>query len=135
MSATITERDYAHACARLREMLPRGSTVYTILRHVSRSGLQRELSLVGAVREDAATAPQKPSDANTCPRCAQIERTKAELLRVQHVTYYAAKVGGWRMVRGALVVKGCGMDLGADVVATLGNVLYCDGKSLRHEWL
>ena len=37
----------ADAVARLRELLPPGTTVYTILRHRARSGMSRNISLIG----------------------------------------------------------------------------------------
>lgn len=37
----------AEQTEKLREWFPRGATVYTILRHVSRSGMQRKISVVG----------------------------------------------------------------------------------------
>ena len=39
-----TERE--QAIAKLREMLPPGSTAYTILRHVTRSGMMRHISVL-----------------------------------------------------------------------------------------
>lgn len=41
---TNTERD--NAITQLREMFPVGSTIYTVLRHTSRSGMLRSISVV-----------------------------------------------------------------------------------------
>jgi hypothetical protein len=48
--------DKAEALAELRALLPPGSTVYTILRSVSRSGMSRELSVV-AFKDGRALHP------------------------------------------------------------------------------
>lgn len=40
-----TKDESAKAISHLREILSPGDTVYTVLRHVSRSGMQREISL------------------------------------------------------------------------------------------
>ena len=97
MRTTPSEKDAA--LANLREMLPPSSTVYTILRHVSRSGMQREISLV-VMR-------------NGEPR---------------NITYLAARVLDYRIgKRDGLVVGGCGMDMGFHIVHNLGYALYPDG--------
>ena len=46
MTKRTTPSEKEEALATLRQMLPPGSTVYTILRHVSRSGMRREISAV-----------------------------------------------------------------------------------------
>jgi hypothetical protein len=45
-STTTKAQERAEAIERLREMLPPGSVVSTIARHVSRSGMSRSISLV-----------------------------------------------------------------------------------------
>lgn len=39
----VSKKDQAEAIARLRELLPPGATAYSVLRHVSRSGMQRQI--------------------------------------------------------------------------------------------
>lgn len=122
------ERDEARAA--LLEMLQPGMTVYTILRHCSRSGMQREISLVIG--------------------CGDGARGRGS---VCHLDYRASQLGLGRIGRhGGIVVPGCGMDMGFHLVYNLGRRLWPDGTSephgkrngqpdsdggyaLRHEWL
>lgn len=106
----------------LREWLPRGQRVYTILRHVSKSGMSRDISLV--VFPKGAHWPIHPNHA-------------------------AAKALGWRLVTrngsDAIRVSGCGMDTGFHLVHSISSMLYGkdeagnyshDGAySLKQEWL
>ncbi len=99
-----TKREKAQAreeaIANLRSMLPPGSTVYTILRHVSRSGMMRRVSL-------SAIIDGLPHDLDG----------------------RAALACGWTWDRdnGGIRVSGCGMDMGFHLVSTLSRVLYPDG--------
>ena len=101
----------------LRQLAPQGSTVYCILRDVSRSGMSRRISFY-VLRDNR-------------PRC------------VDHLISVLA-VGGARRhpSKDGLVVGGCGMDMGFHVVYSLARSLYRDepgqrdaGYSLNHEWL
>jgi len=110
------------ALARLHEILKPGDTVHTILRHVSRSGMMREISVIGPNNEDITW-------------------------HVMHVGGYrrSDKTGGLR-------VSGCGMDMGFHVVYNLGCAMWPDGTpdphgtrngdpdsdggyALKHRWL
>jgi len=88
------------AIAQLRAMLPPGSTVHTVLRHVSRSGMSRSVSLV--IAEDG-----QPWD----------------------ISYLAARALGDRMDpnHGGIKMGGAGMDMGFALVYNLSTVLYRDG--------
>lgn len=90
------------ARAKLRELLKPGRTVYTVLNHVSSSGMSRRISLcIGAGEE------------------------------VQDVTGWAAQAMGEKVHdKGGIVVGGCGMDMGFDLVYRLGRVLYPQGFDL-----
>jgi hypothetical protein len=98
----LAEADRLEAVAKLREMLPPGSTVYTILRHVSPPSMSRKMSLV------------------------VISGGKAE-----HITWLAARALGDKAVdyRGnwAIKVSGCGMDMGFHLVYSLSRRLYPQG--------
>ena len=99
----------------LREMFAKQDrpTVYTVLRHVSQSGMSRDISLF--IVEDnrlrnitykvAIALGEKPKDKN-----------------------------GRRVIR----VNGCGMDMGFHLVYSLSSVLYTNedraGYKLSHEW-
>lgn len=108
MKTTTTERE--QQLANLKQWIPEGSTVYTIVRKVSRSGMQRQISLVVFVDG-----------------------------RPIHPNYAASIVLGERIKRGgmkdALVVNGCGMDMGFHLVNSLEHALGYKFGSLRHEWL
>ena len=77
------------AIEHLRELLKPGNTVYTVLRHVSRSGMQRAISPI-IMGEDG------PYD----------------------LTYWASRALDWHVdnSNGGIKVDGCGMDMGFDVV-------------------
>lgn len=82
----------------LRELFPIGSTVYTILKSVSSSGMSRHIEVI-------AHTPEGPVNVS---------------LRV-------AKLLGYRTSKdGALVVSGCGMDMGFHVAYSLSRTLWRD---------
>lgn len=96
----------------LLQWLKPGDTVYTILDHVSRSGMQRRVRVVILL---PATA-HKGGD----------ERQTVTL----HPNYSIAKLCGYRLARGyrdALVVNGCGFDAGHEIVSNLSYALWPDG--------
>jgi hypothetical protein len=92
----------------LRTALKPGTTVYTILRHVSATGMCRWIDLY--VIE--------------CNRPLRITWSVAQALEAS----YDRK-------REALKVEGAGMDMGFDTVYSLGMVLFLDGNALQHQWL
>lgn len=100
------------AIERLREWYPKGSTVYTILRHCSRSGMQRTIGMVSVSCEGG-----KPS-----------------FLHPNYATAQALGLSEDRR-RDGVKVRGCGMDMGFDLAYNLGHVLYGDGYALKHQWL
>lgn len=87
----------------LRARIPIGSTVYTVLRHVSRSGMQRRISVI-------IQSPEGPNN---------ISWDMGHLDSIFRLT----DQDGVR----SLKVDGCGMDMGFEVVYNLGLVLYPDG--------
>jgi len=108
------DRDYAREQL-LTYYVSEGSRVYTILRHVSSSGMSRDISLVVADREG----------------------------RISDITYYAADALGSRLVERngfrAIRVNGCGMDMGFHLVYNLSSVLFHGhdraGYILKQEWI
>ena len=92
------------AATKLREWLKPGDTIYTIVEHVSRSGMQREIRvLIPRVSEDG----------------------HAYFL---HPNFAAAALLGCRQgKRDGLVVSGCGMDMGFHLVYNIGRSLWPDG--------
>lgn len=109
-----TEREEART-AILRLLDKENPRLYTVLRHVSRSGMTRDISVM-AVAKDG---------------------------QVWNVSYYAGLLLGWQ-VRDTLGsrtvrVSGCGMDMGFHLVYSLSHYLYEGldraGYVIRHEWM
>jgi len=108
------DRDYAREQL-LTYYVSEGSRVYTILRHVSSSGMSRDISLLVADREG----------------------------RISDITYYAADALGDRLIERngsrAIRVNGCGMDMGFHLVYNLSSVLFHGqdraGYILKQEWI
>jgi hypothetical protein len=99
--------EQAEAIQHLREMLPPGSKVYTKVDHVSRSGMQRHISLYVATVEDG-----KPI--------------------ITPINWYVARALDYRRAKdGGLVVGGCGMDMCFHLVYCLGHALFPDGGDLE----
>lgn len=95
----------ADSAKELKHILKPGDTVYTILRNVSRSGMNRRISLVvgqGANVKDITFDAARVMDENVKQRAG-----------------YVQDVG--------LSVGGCGMDMGFSVVYNLSRVLFPDG--------
>ena len=91
-----------------------GVKVYTILRHVSSSGMSRDISLVIGDGND-----------------------------ITDITYYAAQALGDKLIesKGHRAIKqhGCGMDMGFNLVYNLSSVLFAGqeraGYVLKQGWL
>ena len=111
---TQKDRERAEAIQRLQEWFPKGSTVYTILRHVSRSGMQRTIGVV-AILDKGTDGYQD----------------------IRHPNYATSKALGYTLdkQRDGVKVNGAGMDMGFHLVDSLSHALYGDGKSLNHRWL
>lgn len=124
------EAEREDAKTRLLAMLKPGDRVYTVLRHVSASGMSRRISLVIPT-----------TDREGKPAVTSIDWLAARLLR----SYRQHDKGG-------LMVSGCGMDMGFHVIYALGSALWPDGTpaphgtrngepdtaggyALKHEWL
>jgi len=109
------QADKQEQIARLREWFPKGSTVHTILRHVSYSGMSRDISVLGAWIDDNG---------------------KVSFI---HPNYSISKVLGWTLKTkngsDTIRVGGCGMDMGFHLVYSLSSALYGDGYALNHHWL
>lgn len=94
---------------RLLEWLKPGDTVYTILRHRSRSGMSRVIGVV-------------------------LLKDGVDL----HPNYAVSKFLGWNLGkadRDGISVSGCGMDMGFHLVYELSQGLFGDGYALKQRWL
>ncbi len=95
----------------LKKFCRKGSTVYTVLRHVSRSGMQRRID------------------------CYSIQKNKLVYLSgyIEHITSMK------RHKNGGLIVDGCGMDMGFHIVHNLSMALYGlanrGAYELDHAWI
>lgn len=97
MKQTTEQREQARA--KLREWLPPGNTVWTILRHVSSSGMTRDISPIIVV-------DGKPVD----------------------ISYWVIQLGiGSQGRNGGVRLGGAGMDMGFHLVYSLSRELYSDG--------
>lgn len=126
---TAKQKEQEEARRELRKLCRPGTTVWTVLRHVSRSGMMRHIDLY-VMRKG----------------------------RPRWISGYAARALDYRTDSrtGALKVSGCGMDMGFHLVNSLSYALhgydskgegvqghlqhtrpghYHAGYSLNHEWL
>ena len=122
---STTERE--EALEALRKAFPKGSTVYTILRKVSRSGVQRHVSVVALLAGTVGSyIPEGPNQFS-----GEVAPTWP--------SYWVSKVTGYRYSEAtghnAVVVNGCGTDAGFEVAYSLAYVLWGDGYALKHRWL
>lgn len=108
------QKEKEEAIARLREWIKPGDTVYTVLRHVSSSGMSRVISVVLI----------KPGKSGEEPVMLHPNHAVAAALGLTLVTK-----GGSNGVK----MGGCGMDMGFALVYELGAVLFPggDGKYTR----
>jgi hypothetical protein len=92
----------------LKEWFPKGSTAYTTVVHVARSGMSRHIKVF--------VAPKKGV--------------------IQDVSGYVADYLDWRYTKKeAVFVGGCGMDMGFHLIYTLSSVLYDDGYAIKQSWV
>ena len=92
----------------LKDSFPKGSTVYLVIRQVSRSGMYRHISVHG-IKDN----------------------------KVSYYSYHVAKVLKWayKDKTNAVGVGGCGMDMGFHMIYTLASVLYGDGYALKERYI
>jgi hypothetical protein len=90
---------------RMRGWCPPGTTLYTILGHVSKSGMTREIGVRAMFPEPRHTDP----------------------VTILDLDYNAAAMTGRRLGDNGVRVQGCGMDMGFELVYNLSHALYPDG--------
>ena len=107
----VSKSEREEALARLHDWIKPGDTVYTILRHRSRSGMSREIGVV-LLMEPLLVDPQHGG------------RAPVDI----HPNHAVATVLGERLgKRDGVVVGGGGMDMGFHLVYSLSSTLYPDG--------
>lgn len=116
MSNTISKKrqlelDRQEAIIYLQSLLKPGDTVYTTVSNVSRSGMSRHISCYIPV-EDKNYGNGK---------------------HIKDITHWVGLAAGYRRSTksGALVVGGCGMDMGFSVVYNLSRILFPDGFAVK----
>ena len=97
---TKNQTDRQNAIERLREWLKPGDTVHTIIRHVSASGMTREIGIV-LIGKDGET---------------------------RHPNFAVADALGLKIgKRDGVRIGGCGMDMGFEIVYSIGRALWPNG--------
>jgi hypothetical protein len=96
----VSKVEFEKERAELRELIKPGDTLYTILRHVSASGMSRDISVV-YITKDGETR--------------QLDYSTHVLTGYPLSKHDGVKVGG------------CGMDMGFSLVYHLSQILYGDG--------
>lgn len=132
MSKSKSDADKQAAIARLRSVLNPGDTVYTILRHVSRSGMQREISCLAFDRNVLWDAEMS---ARGYTRQTRDKMVADKIARegIMTIDYEVSRAIGARIGKhGGIVVGGTGMDMGFHLVYSLGRALWPDGTPGPH---
>jgi len=101
------EKNKEKCVERLRELLEGVDRVYWILRHVSRSGMYRVISLC-IVKNN-------------------------EILLIDHLA--APLLEGYDEKHGGLKAHGCGMNMGFHLIYNLSQRVFGNGYALKDEWL
>lgn len=110
MTQTKTaEKSYGYL---LLERLPKGATLYTVLRRVSRSGMTRFIDVF--IIDDNKPCPVVVLEHEDCAKNAE---------------------QAWSKWGAEYKVTGCGMDMGFDLVYKLGYLVHNDGYYFSHRWL
>ena len=104
----VKDKERLEAIEQLKQWIKPGDTVYTVLDHVSWSGMTRHIRVVVPMVEG---------------------KNGNSTVDFIHPNYSVAKACGYRQAKrgDGLVVGGCGMDMGFSVVYDLSHVLYGEG--------
>lgn len=154
---TKRETERQEAIQHLRELIKPGDKVYTVLRHVSRSGMTRGIDVYYVPRcncKDCAACGGRTicAKCEMCTRCHShkpgCDGCHAGQPEPIWITSYVGKaidqpqpLDYWRKSLG-LKIGGCGMDMGFHVVNSLQYVLFGvptkdnpKPGELKHRWL
>ena len=92
---------------RLKQAYSPGSTIYTVVKQVSRNGMSRHIAVIDIVMGEA-----------------------------RNISARAADILGWKwMDDGSVRVGGCGMDMGAHLVRKLSERIHGRGDAFIHRSL
>jgi len=101
------DADRERATESLKKLVPPGATVYTVVKHVARSGMMRRIAPIAVVKG-----------------------------KVVNLSHLASRALGWTWTDdGAVKVQGCGMDMAFHLVYQIAEAIYGDGYKLAHEHL
>jgi hypothetical protein len=104
---TKKQKEKVEAIEYLKQHIKPGDTLYTKIEKVSASGMSRQIKVLDIKDET-------PS----------------------YWSYYVSKILGYTLKdNGALVVKGCGMDMGFHVIYSLSQTLFNDGYAIKQRWI
>lgn len=130
--AQRAERD--EAITKLREWIKPGDTVYTILDHVSSSGMSRAIRVVVPYTRYRCQTCGYAFEMNYAPkRCdhngcnGQTFTTEVDHIHPNYSIGKALELRHWKRngrEQDALMIGGCGMDMGFHLVYELSHVLY-----------
>ena len=89
-----------------------GTTIYTTIRSVTKSGMSRAIScFIITTEEDGSNY-------------------------IQNINYFVGiSLGLKRHKDGGLIVRGCGMDMGYKIVSDLSHLIMSDEYALKQRWL
>lgn len=105
----VSEKERLESIKQLKKWIRRGDTVYTVLRHVSRSGMMRHIGVI-LIRDRGKT--------------------------ILHPNWHVSQILGYPQAPGdGLKVGGCGMDMGFHLVYSLSAALFNDGYAVHHRWI
>ena len=102
--STVRETKRDEAIQQLRKMIRLGDTVYTVIRHVSKSGMSRGIDVYLMHKNEPVWITSLVGNAIDCPQ----------------------SMNDWKNQNG-LRVSGCGMDMGFHLVYSLSRVLFPKG--------
>lgn len=112
--------DRDEAITKLRDWIKPGDTVYTILDHVSASGMSRAIRVVLPVARPACSSIHLPAE----------WKTEIDFLHPNYAVGIALGLRHWKrhgVIQDGLILTGCGMDMGFALVYDLSRVLFPAG--------
>jgi len=105
----VSKSDRDESIKQLKEWIRRGDTVYTVLRHVSQSGMMRHISVILITNHGK---------------------------RLLYPDWHVSRILGYPLAKDqGIRVGGCGMDMGFHVVYSLSMALFKEGYALDHRWI
>lgn len=130
----LQDEERKEAQAELRKLLRPGATIYTVLRHVSASGMFRVIDLLIDVPDYSETYPLKPEGEARYAGERDYSAKPARKLnghRIRSIGWIAAKAMGdkYDSDRSGIKASGCGQDMGYALVYSLGRSLWPKGIS------